>query len=179
MKKVKIKKQQNGFSLIELMVSVGLMSFLLVLAAPSYSAWMANMRVKSIAEGINTAILQAKSEAIRRNTPVILELNADSSWQIKVLNTNSVVNQKGAQEFSATTAIEMVPNDSNSITFNGFGFVVPNTDGSSTLTNVNINTTSSFDGIKNLRVNVGAGGSSFVCDPAIADSNNMSYCRGS
>lgn len=174
---IKMLKKSKGFNLVELMVSMSIMCFLFVLSAPTYSAWMANMRVRNIAESINFGIMQARAEAVRRNKPVSFSINADTSWTVNVVETNQLINQKNAQESSDTTTVALSPAGADTITFDGYGFITANVDASPTITSVNVNSTKTFDGIKSLRVKVGGGGTVFVCDPNVATTSDPRYCR--
>ena len=67
-------QDQQGFSLIELMVTIAIFSMLLLAAMPSFSGWIANARVRSVAEEIANGLRIAQSEAVRRNRPVAFVL---------------------------------------------------------------------------------------------------------
>ncbi len=62
----------RGFTLIELMITLALGAVLIMAAAPSFTAYIANQRVKSGALELYTSLLYARSEAIKRNGPVYL-----------------------------------------------------------------------------------------------------------
>lgn len=68
--------KRNGFSLVELMVTLAVIGILLALAAPYFSDWAANSRVRSTAEALQNALRKAQSEAIRRNHQTALVLTA-------------------------------------------------------------------------------------------------------
>lgn len=172
-----INKNQLGFNLVELMVSVAIMCFLFLLSAPTYSAWMANLRVRNVSESIQSGMLQARSEAIRRNQPIVFTLNGNTSWDVTVASNNLILNKKDAQEFSATTGLALFPAGSNSITFNGFGSLMPNIDGSDRIEDIDVSTTSGFVGVTNLRVRVGQGGSVILCSPSVTDIDDTRFCR--
>ena len=72
---------RSGFSLIELMVTVALISILLTLGVPSFSAILRNMTLTSQANNFVAAINLARSEAIRRNTAVTLSATASNLTQ--------------------------------------------------------------------------------------------------
>ena len=60
----------RGFTLIELMIVVTLMAVMLGIAAPSFRDFMAGQRVKTAAGEYASTLVQARSEAIKRNTSV-------------------------------------------------------------------------------------------------------------
>src|SRR5512139_773362 len=67
-------KQGNGFSLVELMVALGILAVLFSIAFPLFSEWMANIRVRNQADAIQGGLQLARAEAIRRNRFVRFQL---------------------------------------------------------------------------------------------------------
>ncbi len=63
----------RGFTVIELMVVVAVLAVLAALAAPSFTPLIERWRVRQAAEGLQSALYYARSEAIRRGGGVILE----------------------------------------------------------------------------------------------------------
>jgi type IV fimbrial biogenesis protein FimT len=166
-------KKMEGFTLIELMVTLAIFAFLLSLAAPSFATWMADLRVRNLANSISEGVLQARSEAIRINQPVSFQLNSDSSWSVFVDSNNQLINQS-AKEFSQSTQVNT--NGSNIVTFDGFGSVIPNPDGSTTLNTINVTTGTNFQAVEPLNVEIGLGGVVLVCDPQVTSSTDPRYC---
>lgn len=70
-----------GFTLIELMIVVSIIAILAGLAAPSFSSLIAGQRARAAATNLNSALLKARSEAIKRNTNVTLSPNTAGDWQ--------------------------------------------------------------------------------------------------
>ncbi|PXW96262.1 prepilin-type N-terminal cleavage/methylation domain-containing protein [Sphaerotilus hippei] len=56
----------RGFSLIELLVTLSVAALILVAAAPQMTAWMANARVRNMAEQLINGIRLAQSVAMQR-----------------------------------------------------------------------------------------------------------------
>ena len=63
---------QDGFTLIEAMVVVAVVSILASLAAPSMIQFVRARQVETAAKSISSSMLFARSEAIKRNNPVLL-----------------------------------------------------------------------------------------------------------
>lgn len=64
----------RGFSLIELLVGISILAMLLALALPSFSEWIRNNQVRAAAETLREGLQLARSEAVKRNTRVRLNL---------------------------------------------------------------------------------------------------------
>jgi type IV fimbrial biogenesis protein FimT len=62
----------DGFTLIELMVTVAVAAILAMIALPSFSGLMEKYRVTRATETLAATLYLAKSEAIKRNAPVSL-----------------------------------------------------------------------------------------------------------
>lgn len=64
----------SGFSLIELMVVISILAILLALALPNFAEWIRNNQVRSAAESLRDGLQLARSEAVKRNTRVRMQL---------------------------------------------------------------------------------------------------------
>jgi type IV fimbrial biogenesis protein FimT len=65
-----MRTRHTGFTLFELMVSLAIMGILVSLAVPSFQEYGRNTRVVAAQNDLVTALNLARSEAIRRSTPV-------------------------------------------------------------------------------------------------------------
>ena len=82
---------ERGFTLIELMVTITLIAILIMLAVPSFSTWIHNTQVRTIAESLQNGIRLAQSEALRRNQQVVMSFTNDTNPS---LNPAAVVGGK-------------------------------------------------------------------------------------
>lgn len=84
--------KRRGFTLIELMVTLSILAFSLALVAPSFSGWVQNSKVRSYAESLQNALQFARSEAVRRNTPVSLQITTtlDNNCALATANVAAV-----------------------------------------------------------------------------------------
>lgn len=57
-------------SLVELVVSLVIIGSLLALAAPNYTAWIQNTKIRTTAEAMLNGLQLARTEAVRRNTQI-------------------------------------------------------------------------------------------------------------
>lgn len=69
---VPVVSRRGGFTLVEVMVAVAIAAVLLGIAAPSFRDATVGMRATSIANTMVGTIIQARSEAIKRNAAVTL-----------------------------------------------------------------------------------------------------------
>lgn len=72
-----MKQRVRGFTLIELMVSIGILAILVAVAIPSFTSVMVNYRLTSIANTFVASAQLARSEAIKRNGRVTMCKSAD------------------------------------------------------------------------------------------------------
>ncbi len=68
-----------GFTLIELMVTLVLMSLLLGLAAPNFRVWVRNAQVRTVSDALQNGMRLAQSEALQRSRQVVFLLTNDSA----------------------------------------------------------------------------------------------------
>lgn len=60
----------GGFTLVEMLVTLTIGAILLSIAAPSFSTYIANQRIRGAAFGLSSSLLFARSEAIKRNANI-------------------------------------------------------------------------------------------------------------
>lgn len=75
-----LPRRQRGVSLFELIVALAIFTILATLAVPSFTQMVASQRVKSASSDLYSALVRARSEAIKRNADVTLA-PVDGSWQ--------------------------------------------------------------------------------------------------
>ena len=72
--------KMRGLTLMELMVTVAIMAILVVLAVPSFNAFLARGRLTGAAEALAQDLQLAKSEALRRNASVTISFSPGGAW---------------------------------------------------------------------------------------------------
>ena len=75
----------QGFTLVELLMTVTVLGILTALAVPSFRGMMDRNAVTTTANDLLSSILLARSESIKREQPVIFSGNASfTTWQVAV-----------------------------------------------------------------------------------------------
>lgn len=109
-----MNKPAEGFTLIELMIGVVILSIVISIAAPSFSRILAEQRLRQVSSELRMSLTLARSEAVKRNTSVVL-LPRSGGWASGwCLESNSA-----ASSCSATPISEYVANTSTGITAAG------------------------------------------------------------
>lgn len=180
------KGKQRGFTLIELMVGIVIVSLLFALAANSYRGWIQNQQIRTAAESILNGMQVTRSEAVKNNgrARFVLCGLVSSSWEVLAASAASVaapaasvacgagsdaaageirIQERSGQEGSRLAQVAVTPNGATTVTFNGFGRVVANADGSASITQIDV---SNPNGDRPLRITLGAGGNTRMCDPS-------------
>lgn len=173
------------------MIGIAVMGILLVLAIPSFQAWIQNTKIRTTTESVLNGMQLARAEAVRRNTQVFFQLQSaplnstsgPSDWQIGcVIPQVSTppapddcppappgIQSRSSAEGSDTTTVTITPTNTNTITFNGLGRPVTNSDATLPITQVDVTTTVALPAasLRPLRVTVSSNGSTRMCDPQL------------
>lgn len=170
------KHAQRGFTLIELMIAIVILGIVLALGIPSYRAFIQNSRIRNAAESIQNGLQVARSEAVKHNAQVRFSLGAGSSWAVGCVaptaDCPASIQQRSTEEgSSAAVIVTPTPVAGTEIVFNSFGAVVA-TPATFTQLDVDIDTAvlSAADS-RELRITIGAGGNTRMCDPNLTISN--------
>lgn len=73
-------RQNHGFTLTELVVTVSIAAILLAIGIPSFRSFILGQTVKTASYDLAYSINLARSEAIKRNNDVVIT-EADGGWQ--------------------------------------------------------------------------------------------------
>ncbi|MGV3656231.1 MAG: GspH/FimT family pseudopilin [Noviherbaspirillum sp.] len=77
-----LPRAERGVTLVELMIGLVVMAVLLAAGIPSFGNWIQGAHIRDTAESLQSGLNLARAEAVRRNTAVRLELDADTSWTV-------------------------------------------------------------------------------------------------
>ena len=63
----------DGFTVVELLIALVVLGVLVALAAPAFSTFLAEQRLRATTSELRVAVSLARSEAIKRNSSVALQ----------------------------------------------------------------------------------------------------------
>jgi type IV fimbrial biogenesis protein FimT len=193
--------RERGFTLIEAMITLAVLSLLLMIGLPGMNTWLQNSQLRASAEGIQSGLQLARAEALRRNTTVRFQLvdslaagcalsAGGTSWVISLADPTGlcdaaesddpadapqILQKRGNGEGSPNAVVNST---APSIVFNGLGRV------SAGGAAVQIDVTNPSGGncqtaggpMRCLRINISTGGEPRMCDPAVLDVADPRRC---
>jgi len=134
---------QRGFSLVELATALTIIAILMMLGMPSFSEYINNARLGSVAQSFYSGLSLARSEAIRLNVPVEFVMTNDpvgpgiensatpdvtaKNWVIRSQTVNAgqydstAIETKSAREGGGATPRVTILAASPIVRFNGIG----------------------------------------------------------
>lgn len=160
--------QQQGFTLIELVVTMVVLVAVSSIAIPAFQTSVGNAQIRTVAESIRDGLQQSRAEAIKRNSRVQYTLQTNSAWQIGCVSITpdcpAIISQKSASEGASSNV--SVTADNYTAVFSSFGTRDPASQNALTVVNISNNQVAVAER-RALRVVLAAGGNVRVCDPAV------------
>jgi type IV fimbrial biogenesis protein FimT len=102
----RLSRNERGFTLTELVVTVALAAILATIAVPSFNGIIATQRARTLAADLYVTIAKTRAEAISLNNNVTLQPNAGgwaNGWQILDVNNNVLDNHAAATGVTVAT----------------------------------------------------------------------------
>ena len=160
----------RGFTLIEVLVALGIMAFLLLMAMPSINTYLLDTRIRVTAQSYYDGAQLARTEALRRNADVAITLNnSNRGWSV-----NSGGGSIAAKPAEAAEKLT-VKADAATVTFNALG--AASADNTVQFLPVNENTCIAAGGAQRcLNVLVSRGGQVRLCDPSFTTAGDNRKC---
>ena len=164
----------SGFTLVELLITVTLAGFLIVLAIPNFVLFFANANIRTAAESINNGVKLAQAEAIKLNAPVQFVLDSPTTpTKYTILDSNNAQLQQNVfAEGSAAATFTVTPALATRMTFSGLGQMQstnafdPVTPGSAPITRIDVSAPYTGSGsVRKLAVVADVTKGIKLCDP--------------
>jgi type IV fimbrial biogenesis protein FimT len=192
--------RSRGLSMVEVMVSVGIIALLLAFAAPSATTWIQNNQVRSAAESVLNGVHTARVEALKRNTFVAFWLTDANStaWTVclyDVVNdvcfaaASATLSQKSASEGTTNArvatntavsdpAVAMAPGVGvpGRVVFDSFGRLAATAPNNIIRVDVRNNTMLTSSEERRLVILITLNGQVRMCDPKLAKATNQQGC---
>jgi type IV fimbrial biogenesis protein FimT len=196
---LKASASERGFNLIEILVTLTVLGVLIALGAPSLAEFLQNQQIRAAAEAMVNGMQVARGEAVKRNlaVQVVIEVpdsQYTSGWTIcdatldpcdstaiaadeaLPADQRKIFQHRSPEEGTSVARTIPVAQDlvtpAIAVTFSPLGGVVPNFNGSATLTRVDVirgsdpnQCMANGGSMRCLRVVVSGGGSIRMCDP--------------
>lgn len=170
-----------GYSLIEMLVGLGLMAFLLLMTVPNVTAYLTDSRIRAAAQAYYGAAQWARAEAVRRNASVQLVLTNEPGVSPPVASVDGVgwavlvgdelISSRAPAE-TAASAVQVVA-DKAEVDFDNMGAA-----NLSQLVKFSSATTDDCypEGPRCLHIVISRGGQVRLCDPAITSDADNRKC---
>jgi type IV fimbrial biogenesis protein FimT len=133
----RLRRRIRGFTLIELMVTIAVAAILMMVAVPSFVTFRRNSELTSIVNSMVGAIASARTEAMKRNLPVLvtpLGTGWASGWRTFVDLDRSksytagdlvVMTQTALQPYFSVSGSGTAAGTAPYLRFDGSGFTSP------------------------------------------------------
>lgn len=114
----RLHARQNGFNLLELMVTIAIVGIVAAIAYPSMQEVLAAQRVRAASSAVHESLIMARAEALKRNTTIsFVTAGLADGWSVQIKADGTEVS---AQSALAGVAFDPV---SPTIEFNSRGRV--------------------------------------------------------
>lgn len=105
---IDLPRRVRGFTLIEMMVAITILSILLAVGIPTMRTWMTSTRAVAASEFYAEGMRIARAEALKRNAVSRLTLTANASngqkdWQVDICVDGAALCGPGTGVWSSTT----------------------------------------------------------------------------
>ncbi len=195
----------KGFTVIEIAIGLVIIAILFAAGMPSLTLWIQNTKIRAGAESILDGLQLAKGEAISRNANVRFNLtstNGKINWQVGCVTPIADLNGDGVDDCPAiirqyastdtgantpfagvstanpipayTTTLTPGSNLPAGITFNFLG-QNPVANAGADITRIDVSNPNAAQS-RRMVIVIGAGGITFMCDPALTKNVNAQGC---
>jgi type IV fimbrial biogenesis protein FimT len=82
-------KRASGFTLLEMVVTMGIFGILVALAVPTMRTWISNVKVRAVCDALQNGLRLAQSESLRRSRQVAFELTNNTTAPFTAVGNGS------------------------------------------------------------------------------------------
>jgi len=117
-----VNPSQQGFTLTELMVTLSVLAIGLVIAVPSYSLMVATQRVRNVSAELVTAVMMARSEAVKQNTTATVSTTSTwtSGWTVSAVTSTATTTIRTFGPYSGVS-LTTSPSGTNTLSIGNDG----------------------------------------------------------
>ena len=193
------RRTQQGFTIVEIVVTLAVLALVLFATMPSIAAWLANTQLRSVADSLQNGLQTARSEAVRRNQTMSFWLvqtddpgvlgnecslsSSSGSWVVSVNSpiahcadapsTDSSPMLVTGQAMGNGRPITVAAVQSNATAATNVTFDgFGRVTGTGSISRINVSGT----GTRDLRIEISGAGAIRLCDPAVSDDNDPRKC---
>ena len=118
----KFGTKSKGLSIFELLVTLLLLSISLTIFLPSFNETIKEQRLRQVSTEFRSAIVLARSEAVKRNTNLGLVPKGTWSqgWCVNIDDTSTTCNDDSVAEFGISSNLT-VTSDAETVVFDDWG----------------------------------------------------------
>lgn len=110
--------RKSGFTLLELLVTIGILVVLMGIAIPAFSTWLPNYRLKSAVMDIYSKCQHAKMMAVRTNRSHAVQFNTAGTGTVSVVDSKNNVFGDGDDDTLMSTNLSDYDDGAGNIQFN-------------------------------------------------------------
>jgi len=160
----------RGFTIIEVLITIMVLGFLIMMAAPTFGEFLQNQQLRAAAEAALNGVQVARAEAIRRNLLVQVSFGPGTGWTVSEAAAGTAIQTRAHEEGSANAALTVTPAGATKITFTPLGGVTANADGTPVITRLDVDNPGGgacqpTGAMRCMRLVISGGGTVKMCDP--------------
>jgi len=111
-----LKKRQSGFTLIEMMVVIGIFAIVSAIAIPNFISWLPGMRLNGAARQVMGDLMAARMNAVKQNNRFRVFFNSPGTNQYQILDDDDNNNSADTGE-AITTPPKNIQTNYHDVTF--------------------------------------------------------------
>lgn len=197
--------RDRGFTLVELMVTIALLSVLLMAVLPDIGSWQRNLQVRNIASSLQAGLDKAREEAVRRNRIVWFSLvtvndpakvddsctlaDNGTSWVISMADPEGkcgapisatddpmILARTAAGEGGMKTVVSALDASGGKATQVAFNQYGRMVPSATSIARIEVDSAKPDEETRKLQIRITAEGNARMCDPKVVDDKDPRKC---